>query len=290
MWKRYVIIAGIAAVILLLFTVLPHSSPPKISQPVGEPLLAKFFEKKAFYDGLPVEGTIKNDVPFVGGIIPHHLIAGSIIGDLFARLAKQKPETIILIGPNHYEVGNALVISSRKDWKTVFGNVTADREILDDLYERNLISFNDEVMVEEHSTQGSMPYVAYFIPQTKVVPLVLSALITKQELETLADALEESVRAGAIVVAPVDFSHHLTAEEASEKDKVTLEVIETKDIDRLLKLKSQYTDSAASIALLIMIMEKTGHGTFTLDHHTNSGELLGDKSQEVTSYIAGTFR
>lgn len=289
MWKHYIIIAEIAAIILLLF-VVPYSSRPRISQPAGEPLLAKFFEKKSFYDGLPVEGAIKNDTPFVGGIIPHHLIAGSIISDLFVRLARQNPRKIILIGPNHYEIGNALVISSRKDWKTVFGNVTADREILDDLYQRNLIFFNDKVMVEEHSTQGSMPYIAYFIPEAKVVPLILSGLITKQELETLADALEKSVRAGAIVVAPVDFSHHLTADEASKRDKITLEVIKTKDIDRLLKLKSQYTDSAASIALLIMLMEKTGHGTFTLNYHTNSGELLGDRSQEVTSYIAGTFR
>ncbi len=295
MWSRYTIISG-AVVILLVLIVLvsrnQQTSPTRniSNEPVGSPLPVKFWEEKAFYDGLPVPGTIGTEVPFVGGIIPHHLVAGSLIGELFARLAKQSPQTIILIGPNHYEKGNALVISSPNDWETKFGVVKTDRQILDSLHQKNLVSFNNEVMVEEHSTQGMMPYVSYFTPQAKVVPLVLSALITKPELEELANALEKYVSDGAVVIAPVDFSHHLTAEEASERDKVTLEVIRTKDIDRLLKLKSQYTDSAASIALLIMLMEKTGHGIFTLDHNTNSGELLGDTSQEVTSYITGTFR
>lgn len=296
MWSRPTIILGVIGILLLVvITVisLNHQSSPKknISNEVtGDPLPVKFWEEKAFYDGLPFPGSIEPEPPFTGGIIPHHLVAGSLIGELFARLKNQNPKTIILIGPNHYERGDAIVISSPNDWETKFGVVGTDQQILDTLHEKNLVSFNNEVMVEEHSTQGMMPYVSYFTPQAKVVPLILSALITKQELEKLAIALEEYVKNGAIVIAPVDFSHHLTADEASERDKVTLEVIQTKDIDRLLKLKSQYTDSAASIALLIMLMEKTGHGTFTLDHHTNSGELLGDLSREVTSYITGTFR
>ena len=295
MWQRYTIISG-AVVLILVFIVIVfryHQPSPTTNisnEPVGNPLPVKFWEEKAFYDGLPVPGTIPTEVPFVGGIIPHHLVAGSLIGDLFARLAKQNPQTIILIGPNHYEVGDALVISSRKDWETKFGTVFADRAILDDLYEKDLLIFNDEVMLEEHSTQGMMPYVSYFTPKAKVVPIILSGLITKPELENLAGAIEQYVRDGAIVIAPVDFSHHLTSEEASKRDEVTLEVIQAKDIDWLLKLKSEYTDSAASVALLIMLMEKTGHNSFTLMNHTNSGELLGDPTQEVTSYIEGVFR
>lgn len=295
MWTHRTLIAGVIIILLTLVVLAPRdyqvSSSANISdESVSDSLLVKFWEEKAFYDGLPRPGTIKIEAPFVGAIIPHHLIAGSLIGELFARLANQKPKTIILIGPNHYEAGDALVISSRNDWKTVFGIVSADGQILDNLYKEGLISFNNGAMVEEHSTQGMMPYVSYFTPQAKVVPLVLSALITKQELEKLAAALLKYVNDGAIIIAPVDFSHHLTAEEASKRDKVTLEVIKSKNIDWLLKLKSQYTDSAVSIALLMMLMEETGHGAFTLDHNTNSGELLGDKSQEVTSYISGTFR
>ncbi len=260
------------------------------SAPPGDPLPVRFFEAKAFYDGLPHMGDSKNYQSFAGGIIPHHLVAGSLIGDMFARLALQKPETIILIGPNHYEVGDALVISSRQDWKNEFGTVTADRRILDDLYKKDLVSFNDSVMVEEHSTQGMMPYVSYFTPESKVAPLILSAKISKEELNALAQALSTYVREGAVVIAPVDFSHHLTDAKASLRDKVTIEVIEDKNIDWLLKLRSEHLDSAASIALLIMLMERTGHDKFTLINHTNSGHILGDPTAEVTSYLEAVFR
>lgn len=254
----------------------------------SEPLVVRFWEEKAFYDGLPK--TKPQGQKIYGGIVPHHLIAGDIISDLFSRLSLQKPKTIILIGPNHYEVGNALVISSDKDWQTVFGRVELDRKVINSLKEKDLISFNDQVMLEEHSVQGSMPYIKYFTPKTKIVPLILSNMINKAQLETLATALEDSVKRGAVVVAPVDFSHHLSSNEADKRDEVTLEIMKNKDIDRLLMLKSQNIDSPPSIALIMMLMEKTGHSDFILEHHTNSGKMLGDRSQEVTSYIAGTFQ
>lgn len=254
----------------------------------SEPLVVRFWEEKAFYDGLP---KVKPEYQKIyGGIVPHHLIAGDIIADLFSRLSLQKPKTIILVGPNHYEVGNALVISSDKDWQTVFGRVEIDRKVINSLKEKNLISFNDQVMLEEHSVQGSMPYIKYFTPKTKIVPLILSNMITKKEIMALAEALFDSVEDGAVVVAPVDFSHHLSSDEADKRDEVTLEIMKNKDIDQLLMLKSQNVDSPPSIALIMMLMEKIGHGNFILEHHTNSGKMLGDTSQEVTSYIAGTFR
>lgn len=276
---RAVVLIGIILVVVFSFRKPAQQS---------EPLVVRFWEEKAFYDGLPK--TKPEYQKIYGGIVPHHLIAGEIIADLFSRLSLQKPKTIILIGPNHYEVGNALVISSDKDWQTVFGRVELDRKVINSLKEKNLISLNDQVMLEEHSVQGSMPYIKYFTPKTKIVPLILSNMINKEQLEVLANTLQDSVENGAIVVAPVDFSHHLSSNEADQRDEVTLEIMKNKDIDRLLMLKSQNIDSPPSIALIMMLMEKIGHGDFTLEHHTNSGKMLGDRSQEVTSYIAGTFQ
>jgi AmmeMemoRadiSam system protein B len=274
------------AVLIGVILVVLYSFKKPIQQ--SEALTVRFWEEKAFYDGLPK--TKPEYQKIYGGIVPHHLVAGEIIADLFSRLSLQKPKTIILIGPNHYEVGNAPVISSDKDWQTVFGRVELDRKVIDSLKEKNLISFNDQVMLEEHSVQGSMPYIKYFTPKAKIVPLILSNTISKKQLEILADSLQDSVEDGAIVVASVDFSHHLSSDEADRRDVVTLEIMKNKDIEKLLALKSQNVDSPPSIALIMMLMEKIGHGDFTLDQHTNSGKMLGDKSQEVTSYIAGTFR
>lgn len=286
---RYVLIIGVTLCIVTLVLLLKQGEPATATGVAVGSLPVKFWEEKAFYDGLEEIDTRKRGESYVGAVVPHHLIAGGIIADIFARVP-QTAHTIILIGPNHYEVGSAPVISSQKNWDTVFGIIEADQGLLERLEKKRLLAFSDKVMIEEHSTQGMMPYVKYFAPEAKVVPLILSATMSREELESLAAALKGEIEKGAIVIAAVDFSHHLPGAEAEKRDAVTLEALRTKNIDWLLRLNTEYLDSPQSIALLLMLMNLTGHDTFALEHHSNSGELLRDSSIEVTSYIAGTFR
>lgn len=256
-----------------------------------ESLPVIFWDKKIFYDSLAeVRGVKNDDGRIIGGIVPHHTLAGTLIADLFARLAAQPPRTIILIGPNHYEVGYAHVISSRKDWHTPFGTVAARRDVLDSLRDANLVAFDDAVMQAEHSTQVALPYMAHFIPQATVIPLVISNFITAGEMDALVRALEPIVREGAVVVASVDFSHHLNAAQALQRDEITIRALQAGDRARLLHMSSEHLDSPTSIVILMMLMERVGHDAITIDRHTNSGVILGDNSQQVTSYLTASFR
>ena len=119
-----------------------------------------------------------------------------------------------------------------------------------------------------------------------MVPILISGHTTQKEVEILASNLKDFIGEDTILVAPVDFSHYLTNDQAKEKDKVTLEVIKNYDYRQLFTLNNDYLDSPPSIAALLMVMQMLGTTKMDLLHHTNSGELQKDNYIETTSYFS----
>lgn len=250
-----------------------------------------FFEQDSFYEG--VLYTKQNNHSFsyqtAGGIIPHHLFPSYIIADFFNRLSSQKPPTIILIGPNHHEIGDRSVLSSDFGWQTPFGIVEPNRIIIHDLKEKHLLGLDNEVTVHEHSVGGIMPYVKYYLPNTTVVPIIVKRGLSMDEINTLASSLSSYIEDGAVVAASVDFSHYLSSEKAAQKDEITLQAMQNFDYRLLLTLNNDYVDSPPAVAILLASMQKKGSTMSDLLHHTNSGILQNNPFQPTTSYISLVF-
>lgn len=208
------------------------------------------------------KGLLKNQKTIIGGIVPHHLVADFMIDDFFRKLAPQKPKTIVVFGPNHLEKGKEDIL---------FGE-----------------TYN-EIVQNENSIKALMPYIDKYLPETKVVPLILKKNCSRQKIEKTADYLISSVSKDTVFIASVDFSHYLTMEEAWQKDEDTLKAIKNKEYDYLLSLNSEYLDSPASIVLLLKIMEKKDKNNMTILKHTNSGEILKSEAAPVTSYFEIAF-
>lgn len=247
-----------------------------------------FFDKDTFYQAVwwteNEDKTFPN--PILGAIIPHHLFPSFIIADFFNRLSKQNPKTIILIGPNHYERGSYKVLSSMYGWETPFGTVEPNEQIIREL-ERIVLIKTDEInLPKEHSVAGIMPFIEYYIPDAKVVPLVLSGFMTKEEVKLLSGRLKDYIRKDTVIIAAVDFSHYLTNQAAQEKDRITSELMDSFDYERLISLNNNYLDSPPSIATLLMAMQSLGSTKMQVLHHTNSGELQKDNFIETTSYFS----
>jgi len=247
-----------------------------------------FFDKDIFYAG--TEQSKKENKTFVnqisGGIIPHHLFPGFIIADFFSRLSKQNPTTIILIGPNHYERGNYKVISSLYGWETPFGIVEPNKQIIQRLIADNLISIDETSLPKDQAVAGIMPFIKYYLSNTKIVPLLLSGFMTKKDVQMLSNKLKRYVSQDTIIVAAVDFSHYLTNRQAQEKDKITIEAIKTLIYDKLLSLNNDYLDSPSSIATILMTMQTLSSTQMKILYHTNSGEMQKNDSIETTSYFS----
>jgi AmmeMemoRadiSam system protein B len=282
-----------AAIAVLAGLILIKSELPKHKQEayVGPAHSNYFFEEEVFNES--VSRNEKNNSQFdyhiTGGIIPHHLYPSFIIADFFKRLTEQNPKTLILIGPNHLERGNHEVLSSLYGWETPFGIVSPNIEIIQNLQANKLIQIDEKNMPEEHSVAGIMPFIKYYLPETKVVPLILSGYMNEENTMTLANNLIKFIDNETVIIAAVDFSHYLTNNEAKEKDKITLNLIKQFYYGKLFTLNNDYLDSAPSVAVLLMMMQKNNTERMELLHHTNSGELQKNNSIETTSYFSIAF-
>ena len=91
--------------------------------------------KKKKHSGSFLGAANKPTYHISGGIIPHHFLASELIADFFNQLSGQHPQTIILVGPNHYERGEFKVLTSLKGWDTPYGLLEPNKEFLEYLVE-----------------------------------------------------------------------------------------------------------------------------------------------------------
>jgi len=300
MTKAKLFLVLFVCLLLLLFRLITHQLNPSLPisrpQPPGaigskqpkpnHPNL--FFDKYTFYDGITrarKENKLSN-YHISGGIIPHHLFPGFILADFFNRLSVQNPKTIIIIGPNHYERGEHKLLTSVFGWETPYGIVDPNTAVINALILKNLLKIDEQVLPKDHSVAGLMPYIKYYLPEADVVPILVSGLTTQIDAENLAGNLVEVVDEDSVLIAAVDFSHYLTSNEAREKDRITLAVLKNYDYRQLFTFDNDYLDSPASIAVLLMMMQKMGTAESEILFHTNSGELQNNDNIETTSYFS----
>ena len=248
----------------------------------------KFYDEESFNQAY--EKVKKESKPLSyqvrGGIIPHHLYPSYVIADFFKNLSQQKPKTVILIGPNHYERGDFKALASLYGWQTPFGTVYPYEEIIYELLEKNLIKINEEVVSEDHSASGIIPFLKFYLPDAKVVPILLSVNLSQEDSQVLADNLMKHLNKDTVLIAAVDFSHKLNNLEAQKKDEITLKLMQNYDYQKLLTLDNEYLDSPPSITVLLMTMKGLQVTGMDILHHTNSGQMQRNNSIETTSYFS----
>jgi len=226
-----------------------------------------------------------------GAVVPHHLIAHELIGEVFAKLSRSQdpPSLIILLGPNHQNWGNRILTSSL-GWNTPFGTVEADEDVIDELLNTKLIKRDDSAFTKEHSMGNLMPFIKFYLPDARVVPIIFHHDVLKKEAEEIARHLSRVVEIGAVVVASVDFSHYLPKNKAELRDQETIRALKAKDLDKLFSFGNEHLDSPASLAIVLLTMESRGITEFEILAHTNSGTLMGNDMIETTSYMTLLFK
>jgi len=251
-----------------------------------------FFEKKLFYDGVKRSEKSKISIrgEIFGGVVPHHLLPSFIIADFFNILSKNPLKTIILIGPNHFEKGKEKALTGSYPFKTPFGITYINNKIVNQLVDSKIAVINNEVLKNEHSICGLIPFIKYYLPNTSVVPLILSSSVNLKEAEKISEILKEYINnKEAIIVSSVDFSHYLINEEAKKRDKTTIDIIKKWDYKSLFNLNNDYLDSPPSLAILLLTMKKIGVNNIVVLNNTNSGEIAKNNTIETTSYFSIMF-
>lgn len=233
--------------------------------------------------------TVLSSQPIVA-VVPHHDVVKKRRQELFRQLSlTSQPETIILISPNHFEVGRKSVITARSAWQLRGGaeHMDTDTVIIDQLIKNgDLVEDNPLGVQGDHGITNLLGDIHEFFPKSRLVPILLRDTITPIQEGELLHALADVCSRRCGVIASVDMSHYQTARAADMHDIKTMRALESLDDESIWNVE---VDSQASLAFLIEWAKHLSLSHFTLFDHTNSGELTGNFEYETTSHILGYY-
>ena len=254
---------------------------------VGEDALGQWIERAREYE-LPAA------CPSVTAIaIPHHLTAGYLISGALDML-KQTQETydsVIIVAPNH-QGDLADIVYSRADWEVFGGTVECDAElsaaILDGGINTASIRQSDARLEEDHSCSALIPFIAHYMPDARVAPVLVSRTISLENTLVLTHAIYEAAANSGkrvLLLCSIDFSHYLTATEAYKMDEQTLDAINTRNLMSIHEMSNHYMDSPATLNVFLQYLSLSGlRDTHVLDH-TDASEFLGAVAETTTYFV-----
>lgn len=232
----------------------------------------------------------------VGLICPHagYLYSGPVAASAFYELAQDgKPDTVILLGPNHTGYGSALSVMREGVWQTPLGNVEIDSAMADALLKETTIAEADEFAHRyEHSIEVQLPFLQFLYGDTfKIVPICFLMQDYESAFE-IGRALTEVLDASnSVVIASSDMTHYEPAKSALSKDQSALKAVTDLDAKRFYEIIEEKNVSAcgyAPITALITYANGVCAKAQLLNYH-NSGDITGDHSS-VVGYAAVSFR
>ncbi len=294
-WKISIALGCLMVVVLIIFLqtgVEEIDSKVNLNDQVISSNNDLFFDQQLFDYGIR---SVKNDrniqEEIKGVIVPHHLLASHIIADTLHEILRPEIKKVIIIGPDHWEKNSGSISTSDYDWETPFGNIISNNDIINSLNNADYINIESNVLKNEHSIGGLIPFISYYSSDIEIVPLVISQKITEEEIDDIVERLYElSQDESVAIVVSVDFSHYLTSTEAERNDKISLQVIENKDYDELLGFNNDYVDSPQSLVIFLKTLDHLEMDNLKVLHNTTSGKMMNDESiKEVTSYFGIIF-
>ncbi len=229
----------------------------------------------------------------IGAVVPHagYMYSGYEASFVYYELSKQKkPETVIIIGPNHTGLGSMVSISY-DDWETPLGVVEVDKEVVKFLAKTSgVLDINEDAFRYEHSIEVQIPWLQYIYGNDfKIVPICMML----QDLET-AKAIGEAIskiNKDIIILASSDFSHYEPADVAKDKDMSAIYHIlnlDEKGFMKEVQMKNISICGYGPIATCIIASKLLGAKRARLLKYGNSGDVTGDY-REVVAYASIIF-
>jgi len=222
-----------------------------------------------------------------GIISPHagYVYSGRGAGKIFSRV--ELPEDIIILAPNHRGMGAEVALWKQGSWLTPLGEVLVNAELGELIKtESELVEEDENAHRFEHSLEVQIPFIQFFKPDFKLVPICILRLNYK-ETEQLGKAIARAIEKWAkpvLIVASSDMSHYIPAEQAKKMDKLALEKILKLDPEGLFNAVLENNISMCGFipsAVMLVSAKELGAKSAELVDYRNSGDVTGDYRQVV---------
>ena len=230
----------------------------------------------------------KPDVRLTGIAVPHHLLAADLIARGFWAASAGSYDRIILVSPDHFNRSRRPLATTRQDIETPFGIVRNDDAATSRLLSNGALFDESDLFKQEHGIAAVLPFVKYFFPDARIVPIVASYGSTRADWDAAVAMLEALVEPGTLVVQSTDYSHYLTQQVAVRRDQETLNVIAANDVDTLAQLRQpDHMDSKGSQYIQMRLQDgKKARATVIASRSSAEYSSIGSAT---TSYIVTAY-
>ena len=233
----------------------------------------------------------KGQGKIVGLISPHagYVYSGPVAAWGFARVIEQeRPETVVILGPNHRGFGHPVAIMSKGKWGTPLGHVAIDKEFAKELLQAasSLIGEDEAAHRREHSLEVQIPFLQYgYDGQFKIVPLCLA----DQTVDT-SIALGEAVarvahnKPNILLIASTDLTHYQSQKIAEKEDREILNAIASgnpENVGRVLSVGGFSMCGYGPVMAVLKTASCLGPVRVKLLKYATSGDITGDYSAVV---------
>jgi len=237
----------------------------------------------------------KTDKDILALISPHagYKYCGSVAAYGY-KLIKGRPiQTVVIIGPSHYEYFDGISVYPQGAWQTPLGNVPVDSELAQDLIRYHpKISFYEPAFSKEHSVEVEIPFLQIALDNFKIVPVV-TGKFSYEDCQILSQALLEATRdrEDVLIVASTDMSHYHPYAKANDIDNFTIKEMEKLDPEslyyKLVTGECELCGAAAVITTLLYAQAKK-MSEIEILKYANSGDVTGDR-RRVVGYLSAVI-
>jgi MEMO1 family protein len=173
----------------------------------------------------------------LGCVVPHagYKYSGGVAGAVYRRLPARS--SYLILGPNHFGLGEPLAVVSAGIWLTPLGGVGIDAVVAQALRRScHLLMEDPGAHAEEHSLEVQLPFLQREMRAFSFVPIAIG-VSGYAALEALGHGIAEALKDLAprpLIVASSDMNHY-------EPDSIT-RVKDRMAIDRMLALDPKGLD------------------------------------------------
>ncbi|MCF7861386.1 AmmeMemoRadiSam system protein B [Candidatus Woesearchaeota archaeon] len=274
-----------------------------------EPVVAgRFYSKNKDELVLQIKKCINSDFSvtdqqingkIIGAISPHagYMASGPGAALVYNTIKKNRNvKTFIVLAPNHTGRGRTSLI--KDSYLTPLGECKVDLKVADEIINNTPIVEDSVAHILEHSLEVQLPFIQYFFPEAKIVPIIISSMRNMAEIsESFSKVLDWDTDC---VVASSDFTHYGYGYGYSPFEDDFRRRIEEIDMDAIAYIKKGDTEGfldfitenrmtiCGYLPIYLMLKSINKYKTTLLNYYTSS-DILGGPEDSSVSYASLVF-
>jgi len=232
---------------------------------------------------------IKGERNIIGLISPHagYIYSGPVAAHGFYKIALDgKPDTIIILGPNHRGFGTDVSIMINGKWETPLGEIEIDTDIAENILKNSkIIKVDEKAHQSEHSIEVQLPFIQYiFGKNVKIIPICMTRQDINTDIEIARSICSSVVNKNILIIASSDFTHYEPQEYAQNVDKQAIDAIlefKPKKLYDMIYQQNLTMCGPGPITVMLIACKTLGAKKAELLKYATSGDITNIYNQVV---------